>query len=731
MAMNVGELVAYLSLDDTKYKKTLAAAEKAAKGLGKAVAGSAAGIAGLGAGVQVIGGLAGVLGAAAGALPVLAAGAVAAKFGMAALSVATDGFGDAMSSMDDPAAFAQAIAELSPAARDAANAVRDLKPAWDAMTDSVQEKAFAGLAPIISKLGGVYLPILGDSFGRVASAANAAARGVGESLATSARVGDVTAMTGDFASAWENVLAAAQPLVSVLLDVGTVAASFLPSLTSGAQGAAQGFADMVSRMRDSGELYMMMQRGLDTLRKLGEVAGNVGEILGGIFRAADVGGASFIDRLVAITQRIADMVNSVDGQAALSTFFQTAATLSSLFMDALDALLPILPPLVDALGTLAVTLGTALVDALTFLSPYLEAFATFLADNPTLVTTLAVALGGLVIAMNLLLGAAKIVGIVQVLVSSGLFGMLISAGTTAAGWIVSWVMMAAGALASAASMAMAWLIAIGPIALVIAAVVGLVALIIYNWDAIAAWTQKAWAAVVGFVSDAWNNIVQWCTDAINNVVRFISDGWNNAVTMASDAWNNIVNAVRDGANNVLNFVRGLPGQILSALGNLGNLLFSAGRDIVIGLWNGIVGMGSWLWDQIMGWIRSVVPGPILSFLGIASPSKFMRDEIGKWIPEGLADGILANARVAGDAARRLARDTAAGAQAGVSSAFPGAAGMAGDGGAAADILRRGGGPGAGAPGITIQINNPVGERSSDAIGRAGSVLAAVGPWGDE
>lgn len=342
---------------------------------------------------------------------------------------------------------------------------------------------------------------------------------------------------------------------------------------------------------------------------------------------------------------------------------------------------------------------------------------------------------------------------------------------TAILYAAQWVWMGAQALFNAAKMAGAWLIAMGPVGWVIAAVIALVALIIANWDTVVAWTTKAWSAVTGFISDAWNNITSWVSGAvaavigfitgawsnvtsatstawqavlgfitgawnsitswvsgaISNVVNFIRTGWDNAVRMASDAWNNIVNAVRNGANNVLNFVRGLPGQILGALGNLGSLLWSAGSDLVRGLWNGISGMGSWLWGQIMGWIRRVVPGPILQFLGISSPSKWGEKVVGEMIPAGIAEGIIGNAKAATDAALGLAQGTADAAMVDVPTPRLPAAGRAAMAGSAS--VRAG----LGAGGKTVNINtfNPLAERASDAVGRAGSVLAALGPWGDE
>ncbi|MFD4141569.1 phage tail tape measure protein [Streptomyces sp. NPDC058572] len=87
------------------------------------------------------------------------------------------------------------------------------------------------------------------------------------------------------------------------------------------------------------------------------------------------------------------------------------------------------------------------------------------------------------------------------------------------------------------------------------------------------------------------------------------------------------------------WMRGLPGRIGKALGDFGKLLVDKGRDLVYGLWEGVKKMGGWLRDKLIGWAKSAIPGPIADALGINSPSRLMRDEIGKWIPAGIVDGI--------------------------------------------------------------------------------------------
>lgn len=63
-----------------------------------------------------------------------------------------------------------------------------------------------------------------------------------------------------------------------------------------------------------------------------------------------------------------------------------------------------------------------------------------------------------------------------------------------------------------------------------------------------------------------------------------------------------------------------------------------GRDIISGIIRGLEAAGSALWDAITNIARGAF-NSVKSFFGIASPSKLMRDQIGKQIPAGMAQGI--------------------------------------------------------------------------------------------
>ena len=66
-----------------------------------------------------------------------------------------------------------------------------------------------------------------------------------------------------------------------------------------------------------------------------------------------------------------------------------------------------------------------------------------------------------------------------------------------------------------------------------------------------------------------------------------------------------------------------------------------GKNIVKGIWEGIKSMAGWFKDRITGWVGDATSF-IKKMFRIGSPSKLMADEVGQWLPKGIAVGITAN-----------------------------------------------------------------------------------------
>lgn len=125
--------------------------------------------------------------------------------------------------------------------------------------------------------------------------------------------------------------------------------------------------------------------------------------------------------------------------------------------------------------------------------------------------------------------------------------------------------------------------------------------------------------VVTFFSQLPGNIMQWLMNALTNVAQWAVNLGQKGIEAAKDLVNNVVKGISE-----------LPGKLLNI-----------GRQAVEGLWNGIMNAKDWLLGQIGSFVSGIIDG-FTSAFKIGSPSRVMRDEVGRWITPGIADGITGN-----------------------------------------------------------------------------------------
>ena len=69
-----------------------------------------------------------------------------------------------------------------------------------------------------------------------------------------------------------------------------------------------------------------------------------------------------------------------------------------------------------------------------------------------------------------------------------------------------------------------------------------------------------------------------------------------------------------------------------------NEIKNVGKYLVEGLWDGITGMASWVGDKVKSFASNIV-GNIKDALGIHSPSAILRDQVGKFMAQGIGVGF--------------------------------------------------------------------------------------------
>lgn len=438
MALTIGELVGYLRLDAGHFRRGLAKARKElgdagrhvlafggqVSQLGATVGASALRFGVLASGAHIAAGALSVLGGglvtASGALLLIPGAAVAGKLALAVLTVGVEGFGAALAAMDDPAAFAEAVADLAPAAADTARAVRDLAPAWDELTRAVQQELFREVGAVVREVGAKYLPVLHGGMVDVAKSFGVASAGAAGFLREAQTLHDVRSIFDATSLTVANLGGALRPLLGAFRDIATVGAEMLPGLSSGAADAAYRFADFIAAARESGQLREWMSAGLSAVGDLVAILRNVAGIIRAVFSAASASGVSTLSVLVDATGAARDFLRSAEGAQMLGDIFggiaaagaglvpvlaeiatavaesiaPALADLGPMIGDALRSLAPAVAPLGKALAALAPVVGTLAQQFAGVLARAIEAVVPIVVELAPVVAQLAGLFGG-------------------------------------------------------------------------------------------------------------------------------------------------------------------------------------------------------------------------------------------------------------------------------------------------------------------------------------------------
>lgn len=158
------------------------------------------------------------------------------------------------------------------------------------------------------------------------------------------------------------------------------------------------------------------------------------------------------------------------------------------------------------------------------------------------------------------------------------------------------------------------------------------------WNAVRSVASAIWNAISGVVSTYIQNVRNTISTVLNAISGVWTSVWNRVGSFLGNIWHGITSAVSNGIQSVSNTVGRIRDTVLGAVSGAGGWLYDTGRQIISGLINGIGGAFGWvrntisnLGSSLVGWAKGV--------LGIHSPSRIFRDEVGKWIPAGMAQGI--------------------------------------------------------------------------------------------
>lgn len=129
----------------------------------------------------------------------------------------------------------------------------------------------------------------------------------------------------------------------------------------------------------------------------------------------------------------------------------------------------------------------------------------------------------------------------------------------------------------------------------------------------------------------------------------VSLGQNIITVLTSIDWISlglrVITTIATGISGALDVIGAAAIQVgttvLTKIGEFVSKMKDAGKNLLLGLKDGILGAVSNVVEAAKNAGKAILDG-ITGFFKIGSPSKLMADEVGRWIPEGIAEGIQQN-----------------------------------------------------------------------------------------
>lgn len=188
--------------------------------------------------------------------------------------------------------------------------------------------------------------------------------------------------------------------------------------------------------------------------------------------------------------------------------------------------------------------------------------------------------------------------------------------------------------------------------------------------------QTAFTTISSFANGLIENlpqILQTGKNILLNVVSGIQQSFPQIILSAGQAVASLIGGLIQhlpeilsaGFDLIISLISGIGNaypDIITAIGQVAQTIWTAitevdwlqlGKDIILGMIKGIGAMAGALWDAAVNIAKSALDA-IKDFFGIHSPSTVMRDQVGKFIPAGIAVGIENNTKPISNAMRNLA-----------------------------------------------------------------------------
>lgn len=152
------------------------------------------------------------------------------------------------------------------------------------------------------------------------------------------------------------------------------------------------------------------------------------------------------------------------------------------------------------------------------------------------------------------------------------------------------------------------------------------------------WLVETYNKVVAWGTDMYNKAIESAKNFIDGVISWISQLPEKISVWLRQTIDKLINFASDAYAKARDAGKKIIDGIVSTIKNLPDQIYDIGVNIVEGLWNGITSMGTWIKNKVSSFFSGIVDGA-KSVLGIHSPSRVFRDQVGKYMAEGVGVGF--------------------------------------------------------------------------------------------
>lgn len=145
-------------------------------------------------------------------------------------------------------------------------------------------------------------------------------------------------------------------------------------------------------------------------------------------------------------------------------------------------------------------------------------------------------------------------------------------------------------------------------------------------------------ALIDGITQAMPQLIAMLPHIIIQIVGTLSAHLPEILSTGLQMMVKLAAGIVSGVGHVIKGAGKIVSEILKALGELPGRVVDIGKNIVKGVWDGINRSIDWLRNKIHGWVSGIMKD-IKGFFGIHSPSRLMRDEVGKYLAEGIGVGF--------------------------------------------------------------------------------------------